>query len=398
MTRTAPSSTPVSFAALSLFALLASGCAYSAGDSGAAPDGPERAAYLTLFGDDTLAVEWMAFDERSVNAQALVRGSRTTWSEFHLETGPEGSVTAYDARTWAGGSSQGELLSSERLERTDSGPVMVTTRGENESRRAFEAGPCAVPFVDMLHWGFEASMRCQRATQGGIGEAVETFSGRGATFPLARNDDGSWSLTHPTRGPSTMHVDEAGRILDLDGTGSTRAYDLRRMAWDDLAQAAYGAMFADRPLGELSGRGEIDDEVAGVRFWGDYGAPRKRGRDIFPGLLAYGVWWRTGANASTTFGFDHDIVIDGETIPAGEYSLSSIPEENGGTLIINRNTGQGGQSFDASEDQARARMRRDRLDSTVEVFQIRVVPDGQGGGCVELRWDDTVYWVPFTVG
>jgi hypothetical protein len=270
-------------------------------------------------------------------------------------------------------------------------------RGE-EARRDFEAGPCAVPFVDMLHWSFEASMRCQLDTRGEIGEAVETFSGRGATFPVARNADGSWSLTHPSRGPSTMHLDAEARILDLDGTGSTRAYDLRRMAWEELDQAAYGAMFADRPLGELSGRGEIDDVVAGARFWGDYGAPRKRGRDIFPGLLAYGVWWRTGANASTTLGFDRDIVIDGETIPAGEYSLSSIPEEGGGTLIVNRRTGQGGQSYEAAEDQARVRMRRDRLDDTVEVFEIRVVPDGQGGGRIELRWDDTAYWVPFTVG
>lgn len=394
MIRTALPSSPASLAALALAALLTAACA----DPGPGPGGSERAAYLTLFGDDTLAVEWMEFGERSVDAQALVRGSRTTWSEFHLETGASGEVTAYSARTWAGGSSQGELLSSERLERADSGAVMVSMRGGEEARRDFEAGACAVPFVDMLHWSFEASMRCQLETQGEIGEVVETFSGRGATFPVASNADGSWALTDPSRGPSTMHVDEAGRILDLDGTGSTRAYDLRRMAWEDLDPAAYGAMFADRPLGELSGRGEIDDVVAGTRFWGDYGAPRKRGRDIFPGLLAYGVWWRTGANASTTFGFDRDIVIDGETIPAGEYSLSSIPEEDGGTLMINRRTGQGGQSYEASEDQARVRMRRDRLDDTVEVFEIRVVPDGHGGGRIELRWDDTGYWVPFTVG
>ena len=114
-------------------------------------------------------------------------------------------------------------------------------------------------------------------------------------------------------------------------------------------------------------------------------------------LLAYDVWWRTGANAATQFGFDQDIVIDGVTVPAGFYTLSSIPQEDGGTLIINRRTGQGGQSYDEAEDQARVEMRRDQLDETVEVFEIRVVPDGDGGR-IELRWDDVVYWVPFTVG
>lgn len=146
----------------------------------------------------------------------------------------------------------------------------------------------------------------------------------------------------------------------------------------------------------ISGRGEIDDVVHGVRFTGDYGAPLRRGRDIFGELLAYGVWWRTGANRATHLSFDGDIVIDGERIPAGDYTLSSIPEEDGGILITNRQTGQGGQSYDESMDQARVRLRRDRLPERVDVFTIRAVPDGEGGR-LELRWDDTVYWVPFTV-
>lgn len=192
-----------------------------------------------------------------------------------------------------------------------------------------------------------------------------------------------------------MWLDDQGRIVALDGTGSTRAYDLKRVDWDDLDMRALGATFAERPLGELSGRGEVDDLVAGVSFTGDYGAPRRRGRDIFGGLLAYGVWWRTGANAATQLSFDRDIVIDGVVVPAGDYSLSSIPEEDGGVLIINRRTGQGGQSYSQAEDQARVRMRRSSLDERVEVFEIRVVPH-ENGGRIELRWDDTVYWVPFT--
>jgi hypothetical protein len=108
------------------------------------------------------------------------------------------------------------------------------------------------------------------------------------------------------------------------------------------------------------------------------------------------VWWRTGANNATQFSFDGDITIDGVVIPAGDYSLTSIPDADGGTLIISRRTGQGGQSYDEAEDQARVRLRRDALDETVEVFEIRVVA-ADDGGRIELRWDDVVYWVPFTV-
>lgn len=357
--------------------------------------GPERAAYLTLMGDDTLAIEWMEFGDGYLDAHALIRGRQTTWNEYHLELGDDGSLVAYSAEVYAGGSAEGEPVYSQRLVMADGTPTMVTTRNGEESRAELEGAPGAVPFVDMLHWPFEGSLRWQ-ADHGGIGDEVPVFGRRGTMgFAVEENDDGTWALVHPSRGPSTMEIDDEGRILWLDGTGSTRAYDLRRTSWDDLDKVALGETFADRPLGELSGRARIDDMVAGVHFTGDHGVPEKRGRDIFGGLLAYGVWWRTGANAATQISFDGDIVIDGEVIPAGDYSLSSIPEADGGTLIINRRTGQGGQSYDSAEDQARVEMRRDMLEETVERFEIRVVPGEEHDGRIELRWDDTVYWVPF---
>jgi hypothetical protein len=192
-------------------------------------------------------------------------------------------------------------------------------------------------------------------------------------------------------------MDDRGRITALDGTGSTRAYLLSRTDHDALDPATMRARFADRPLGELSGRGEIDATVAGVNFFGDYGTPERRGREIFGRLVAYGERWRTGANRATHLSFDGDIVIDGETVPAGDYTLYTIPEEDGGTLIINRRTGQTGTSYDEEMDQARVELRRESLDDSVEIFEIRVVPADEGGR-IELRWAETVYFVPFTAG
>jgi hypothetical protein len=356
----------------------------------------ERAAYLTLMGNDTLAIEWMEFGQGSVDAWALVRGNRTTFAEYRLAMSEAGELTAYTATVYMGGSSAGEVVSSERLVVEGSTRTMVTLRRGEESSREFTGAPGSVPFVDMLHWPFEMALRWQMS-QGGLGDAVPTFTGRGSSFGLIDNGDGTWGLRHPSRGVSTMELDDDGRILWLDGTGSTRAYNLKRVDFGSLDMMAMGQAFADRPLGALSGRGQIDDHVAGVSFTGDYGAPVRRGRTIFGGLLAYGRWWRTGANAATQLSFDRDIVIDGEVVPAGDYSLSSIPEEDGGVLIINTRTGQGGQSYDPDLDQARVRMRRSMLDEKVEVFEIRVV-EADGGGRIELRWDDVVYWVPFTAG
>lgn len=380
--------------AVSLLALAATACG---GGPDAPASAPERTAYLTLMGNDTLAVEWVEFGDGYVEADALVRGARTTFAEYRLELGEDGQLRAYSANVHSGGSADGPLLRSEQLAETDSGLVLVVRQeGEEEERRVIDPPPGAVPFVDMLHWPFETALRWQ-ATHGEMADAIPTFTGRGMEFGLTRNPDGSWGLRHPSRGPSTMQMDSAGRILSLDGTGSTRAYQLSRVSWDALDREALGRTFADRPLGELSGRGEIDARAAGVQFTGDYGAPQRRGREIFGGLLAYGVRWRTGANRATHLAFDRDIDIGGQRVPAGEYTLFTIPEEDGGTLILNRQTGQTGTSYDEAQDQLRVPLQRDRLDETVESFQIRIVPEGRGGR-IELRWDDTVYWVPFTAG
>ena len=364
---------------------------------GAATAPTERATFLTLIGDDTLAIEWIEFGDGWVEADALIRGSRTTFREYRLEMSEAGDVTAYSERVHSGGTSSAPLVRTVELQGSGAQRALVTwSEGDDgPETRDFAAAPGSVPFVDMLHWPFEMALRWH-AARGELPDELATFTGGGMRFGLVGNEDGTWGLRHPSRGVSTMELDAEGRILALDGTGSTRAYDLTRLGPDALDRDAVGARFADRPLGELSGRGEIDDVVAGVHFTGDYGTPQRRGRAIFGGLLEYGTWWRTGANRATHLSIDRDIVIGGERVPAGDYTLSSIPEEDGGTLIINRQTGQGGQSYDESLDQARVPMRRDHLDERVEGFEIRAVAATEGGR-LELRWDDTVYWVPFTV-
>ena len=378
--------------ALAALPAIAAGCDAQTPAEGSAP---ERAAYLTLLGHDTLAVEWMEFTGPSVEARALVRGSPTTFAEYRLDLADDGTVEAYEGRVYEGGTAEGEPVRTVTLVDDEEGRALVVRQGGEERRRELDGEPGSVPYIDMLHWPFESAFRWQ-IDSGGLRSSVPILASS-MEFDLVPQPGDTLALVHPSRGPSTLQLDSEGRILWLDGTGSTRAYDLRRMPWDSLDAGELGATFADRPLGELSGRGQIEDTVAGVTFTGHYGAPERRGRDIFGGLLAFGEWWRTGANQATHLSFDRDLVMDGDTVPAGDYTLSSVPREDGGVLIINRQTGQGGQSYDESLDEARVEMRRELLDERIEVFEIRAVetPDEESAGRLELRWDDTVYWVPF---
>ena len=82
-----------------------------------------------------------------------------------------------------------------------------------------------------------------------------------------------------------------------------------------------------------------------------YGSPRKKDREIFGSLVPYGEVWRTGANEATELTTTADLEINGETLPAGTYSVFTIPGEETWTVIFNSGLGQwGAYDYDESTD------------------------------------------------
>jgi len=102
----------------------------------------------------------------------------------------------------------------------------------------------------------------------------------------------------------------------------------------------------------------------------DYSSPRMKGRKIFGGLVPYGQVWRTGANEATTFVSDTDLSVGGKDIPAGSYTLFTLPAADKWTLIISKKTGEPGTPYPEGEDLLRVDMKVSQTDSLVENFTI----------------------------
>jgi hypothetical protein len=83
-------------------------------------------------------------------------------------------------------------------------------------------------------------------------------------------------------------------------------------------------------------------------------------------------------------------------VPAGRYTLFSIPDRDSGVLIVNRQTDQAGTAYDASRDLGRVRLVARPLAEPVEVFTIAANPEG-AGGVLRLQWDRTELVAPFRV-
>jgi len=121
----------------------------------------------------------------------------------------------------------------------------------------------------------------------------------------------------------------------------------------------------------------------------DYSSPRLKGRKVIGEQDPYGQVWRTGANEATTFVTSADISVGGKAVPAGKYTIFTVPNPDKWTLIINKKTGEWGIPYKYESDElVRVDMKVSKLPSPVENFTIAY--DKSGSGCVlRLDWDTT---------
>jgi len=121
----------------------------------------------------------------------------------------------------------------------------------------------------------------------------------------------------------------------------------------------------------------------------DYSSPRMKGRKIYGDLVPFGEVWRTGANEATTFVTSSDVVVGGKAVPAGSYTIFTVPTADKWTLIINKKTGEWGIPYKYESDElARVDMNVSKLPSPVENFTIGY--DKSAGGCtLRIDWETT---------
>jgi len=121
----------------------------------------------------------------------------------------------------------------------------------------------------------------------------------------------------------------------------------------------------------------------------DYSSPRAKGRKIFGDLVPFGEVWRTGANEATTFVTTANVTVGNSTVPAGSYTIFTVPNQDKWTLIINKKTGEWGIPYKYESDElGRVDMTVSKTSSPVENFTISF--HEMGNGChMYLDWENT---------
>ena len=150
--------------------------------------------------------------------------------------------------------------------------------------------------------------------------------------------------------------------------------------------------------------------IDGNRVTITYGRPYAKGRKIWgtaadKALVPDGAIWRTGSDEATILITQQPIEMGGTTIPAGAYTLWTLPDSSGTTrLIVNKQIGQWGINprdpktvYDEKNDVVRVDLKKDTTPAAVEQFTMAAQKNPAGGGLIKLSWENTEYSVPFTV-
>jgi hypothetical protein len=121
----------------------------------------------------------------------------------------------------------------------------------------------------------------------------------------------------------------------------------------------------------------------------DYSSPRANGRKVFGELVPYGQVWRAGANEATTFVTTTDLKVGGKDVPAGDYTIFTVPEQNKWTLVISKKTGEWGTAYPGpAEDLVRVDMKASKTSAPVENFTI-AFDKGASGCTLRMEWETT---------
>jgi Protein of unknown function (DUF2911) len=188
-----------------------------------------------------------------------------------------------------------------------------------------------------------------------------------------------------------LHNSVEALTFKIEKTDNT--HGALKIEWESTQLSAPFHVNAEPVL--ASPRDSVELMLNGKQLVVDYGRPSMRGRKIMGGVVPYGVVWRTGANAATSFTTTADLMAGKVKIPKGSYTLYSVPSSKQWYLIINKQTGQWGTVYNPKLDLVRLPLKKKTISQPVEKFTTVLERTGASTGRLMLLWEHTQLSIDF---
>lgn len=379
------------------------------------PSGPaEQYGFVTRIGRDTIAVESVSRRGNTVTSDAVDRFPRVRQRHTKITLGDDGGIRrlVMDIRTPSEPADQRER---QVIAEVSGGKVRITKRDSTGTKTSeFATGEAIamahVPQMYSLYELYFAAALARAASSNLDTARLRQFyiDREFDNFPLhsglvKRLGDGKAEISHDwLSGTGEATLDSSRRLLTYSGARTT--YDVRVERVGALPDVqGIGARFAATEAStggakQLSVRDTARTVIGVASFSIDYGRPLARGRQLVGNIIPYDFVWRTGANAATQFTTSAAITLGDVAVPQGSYTLWTVPRRNGTVeLIVNKQTGQWGTSYDRRLDLGRTPMRADSLATPIEQFTISIDSVDARRGTLAMQWGPFRWTAPLVV-
>jgi hypothetical protein len=371
---------------------------------------PATSYIVTRLGVDTVAVERYTRSRDKLEGDLVLRYPRVRTYHYVADLGPGGEIKAITTTVRRANAEAnappvvqmvaryGDTLAVIEVQRNGKPDTAIS------GKRAYRGAVAPMLNVEPTSYGiYEQLLAAAKLGRDSVSYTlVAPGSGPTPAIILRRrgSDSVSFTSTFFPGWTEVARVDSRGQIVGVDATATTVKtigqrvpnFDLDNLvkAWA-ATEVARGGM-----MGQMSPPDTTRATIGGANIVVAYSRPLKRGRVIFGNIVPWNQVWRTGANAATMFTTDKDLVFGTTVVPAGKYTLWTLPTPSVARLIINSETGQWGTDYHAEKDFARMDLMARQVSPPVEQFVIGVVPQGTGG-VLRFAWDDREYAIPFSV-
>ena len=375
---------------------------------------PEQYGFITRLGNDTIAVERVTRRGNSLMSDEVDRFPRVRQRHTEITVRPDGGIKRIVMDIHTPSEPENQRDRHVVADVSDNTITVTKTDKSGKVERKFRTGGTIamahVPQMYSLYDLFFQAGLDRIATTHPAGDTVrfkqfyidrefDGFSLHGGTIHKLPN--GKAEIWHDwLAGIGEANVDSANRLVKYSGARTTYLVDVERVAQTPDIRGV-GTQFAANEANtggakQLSIRDTARATIGKTTFSVDYGRPLVRGRQILGNVVPYNEVWRTGANAATQFETSSDITIGDLHVPAGKYTLWTKPTEKGVELIVNRETGQWGTSYDYTKNLGRLDMKSEAAPAT-EKFTISISPSDEHHGVIELAWGTFKWSAPIVV-
>jgi len=374
----------------------------------------EHYGFVAKLGNDTVSVESVTRSGNTLTSDETDRFPMVRQRHTVITLRPDGGVERLESDVHAPGDSAAHR--DRHIVAEVKNDTVHLTKRDSAGMKSYTfatGGAVVVPHVDQMYSLYEQRFLAAHQHAAAAKKTADTVHLRQFyvdrefdQFPLHTAvvrvvPDGKMEIEHDwLAGTGEATVDSIGRLQHYSGANTTYRIEAERVATPPDVKAAYerfAAAEAKSGVKSLSVRDTARGSIGSANFSVDYGRPLARGRQLVGGIIPLDHVWRTGANAATQFTTSAPITLAGLRLEPGTYTLWTVPRADRVELIVNKQHGQWGTSYDRAQDLGRAPVGTETLTKPVEQFTISIVPTDKRRGTLALEWGPFRWTAPIVV-